>query len=292
MVQQKSYFQTLNHHLENFQSKMIELLDISTIVSRRLDYWGEFQIIGNPNEWREPDHIQKNLQVKLKKEYLNLYEHIKFITVNLPDHIQTEIQRIHESFIEWIDKSPNCSLPDSIEEAKQEFSENAKKLNELVGLPRETESTDYILIPDTNSLINCPDLSKYSSIVNTEVYTVILLPTVLEELDELKVKYKDADLKKKAESVIKRIKGYRTQGNMQEGVKVNKTINVKMVAQEPNFNNTLGWLDKTNNDDRIIASVIEIQRERPRDTLILVSSDINLQNKSEMALVPHEETPK
>ncbi|MDP2766348.1 MAG: PIN domain-containing protein [Candidatus Methanoperedens sp.] len=65
-----------------------------------------------------------------------------------------------------------------------------------------------------------------------------------------------------------------------------------MIAQEPNFNETLHWLDSSNNDDRIIASVLEIQRANPSATVVLVTSDINHQNKAEMANLPFLEPPE
>ncbi len=64
-----------------------------------------------------------------------------------------------------------------------------------------------------------------------------------------------------------------------------------MVATEPDFEHTLHWLDNGNSDDRIIASALEIQVRNPSDTVILVSSDINLQNKAEMANLPYLEPP-
>ena len=117
------------------------------------------------------------------------------------------------------------------------------------------------------------------------------MPTVLSELDKLKIVHRDDNFRKKVESVINRIKGYRTQGSLLNGVAVYKTIVIKMIAKEPNFNNTLSWLDKNNNDDRFIASVIEYQVDNPSHRVFLVTSDINLQNKAEMAKLPFFETP-
>ena len=88
---------------------------------------------------------------------------------------------------------------------------------------------------------------------------------------------------KKVKSVISRLKGYRKQGNILDGVTVEKTITLKMVATEPDFSNTLNWLDSNNNDDRIIANALELQINRPSDNVIFVSSDINFQNKAELA---------
>jgi len=105
----------------------------------------------------------------------------------------------------------------------------------------------------------------------------------LSELDELKIKSSNPDFQKKVKSVITRLKGYRQQGNLIDGVTVEKSIKLKMVASEPNFDKTLSWLDRENNDDRIIASALEIQRDNPSSAVCLVTSDINLQNKTEMA---------
>ena len=96
---------------------------------------------------------------------------------------------------------------------------------------------------------------------------------------------------KKVQSIITRLKGLRRQGNMHEGVKVNKVITVKMIAHEPDFKKTLSWLDPTNKDDCIIAATLEVQREEPSSIVVLVTNDINHQNKAEMANLPFIEPP-
>ena len=82
----------------------------------------------------------------------------------------------------------------------------------------------------------------------------------------------------------------RQQGNLLEGVIVYKTITVKMVATEPNFEKTLKWLDPKNEDDRIIASALQIQVQNPSDKVVLVTSDINLQNKAQLACLTFADT--
>lgn len=153
------------------------------------------------------------------------------------------------------------------------------------------QTREAILIPDTNSLIAVPDLSCYSEITGRENYTALVVPTVLSELDSLKVNHRDQDFRSKVNAVIRRLKGLRQQGSLLKGVTINKTVTVKMVAQEPNFDSTLHWLDPTNNDDRIVASALQVQRTYPSSTVILVTSDINLQNESEMASLPFSEPP-
>lgn len=145
------------------------------------------------------------------------------------------------------------------------------------------EDSDILIIPDTNSIIQYPDPLTYEKIGNTKSFNIVILPTVLSELDKLKINHRNEDCRKKVKSVIKRLKGYRKQGNILEGVIVHKTITLKMIATEPDFRITLNWLDPTNNDDRIISNGLELQTKYPSNRLIFVSSDINFQNKAEMA---------
>jgi predicted ribonuclease YlaK len=66
---------------------------------------------------------------------------------------------------------------------------------------------------------------------------------------------------------------------------------MKTVGTESNFQKTLHWLDSGNNDDRIIAGVLEVQRSNPSSMIVLMTSDINAQNKAEVAHLPYVEPP-
>ena len=134
-------------------------------------------------------------------------------------------------------------------------------------------------------------LEEYGKNFGLNTYIVSIIPTVLSELDELKVKGQDLTFKNKVKKRINQIKGYRKQGNLLDGVTIHRTIIVKMYATEPKFEKTLNWLSPDNKDDRIIASALEIQLKNPSYIVILITSDINLQNKAEMAKLPYIETP-
>ena len=113
----------------------------------------------------------------------------------------------------------------------------------------------------------------------------MLLPTVLGELDKLKILHRNPDVRDKAKKIIRRIKGWRKQGSLVEGVKVDKTITVMVEFKEPDMANTLSWLDSENSDDRIIASVLSIQASFPTSKIMLATGDINLQNKADSAMI-------
>ena len=135
----------------------------------------------------------------------------------------------------WIDKEAgDWSVPSTIQECISKFREQTAVLQKLLSIfDDELDRHKVVLIPDTNSLIICPDFVKYSEIASSDEFTIELIPTVLEELDKLKVVHRDRDFRDKVNSVIRRIKGLRQQGSLLNGVTVNRTITVKMVAKEP-----------------------------------------------------------
>ena len=50
------------------------------------------------------------------------------------------------------------------------------------------------------------------------------------------------------------------------------------------------WLDPSNADDRLMATFIEVMRRNPRSAVVLVTRDLNLQNKMEFARLPFIES--
>jgi predicted ribonuclease YlaK len=148
------------------------------------------------------------------------------------------------------------------------------------------------LIPDTNALIYFPDISKWT-FPEMNQFTIALMPTVLEELDSLKINHNNSTVREKAEKIIRMIKGYRNRGSLTEGVNIVKN-KIKLVAIpiEPNGIDTLPWIDLRNNDDRFLCSTVDFIRSHICSPVIVVSRDINLQNKCEYALIPYKEPPE
>jgi predicted ribonuclease YlaK len=105
------------------------------------------------------------------------------------------------------------------------------------------------------------------------------------------VLHRNPDVREKAVKVIARIKGWRRQGSLLEGVTVDGTITVIAVAEEPNMRQTLSWLDSENADDRVIAGILELHARHPAERVILVSGDINLQNKADAASIEVVDPP-
>ena len=147
------------------------------------------------------------------------------------------------------------------------------------------------LIPDTNALIGNPNPAQYRTIADNDRFIFLLLPTVIAELDTLKNTHRSDDFREKVTKVITRVKGWRNQGTLLDGVTVDKTITVKAGAIEPDMENTLTWLDRENRDDRIVASVLEIQSSYPNARVVVITGDINLANKMDLARIATADLP-
>jgi rRNA-processing protein FCF1 len=208
-----------------------------------------------------------------------------------PEATQKQIRDTDKRIRTLIEKRNEPFIPSTIDEAKRIFREQIQIFYTLLQVFKTSDQVEIILVPDTNALIISPDVASYAEAIGQAEFTVIVLPTVLSELDKLKITHRSDDFRKKVQSVITRLKGLRQQGNMHEGVRVNKVITVRMIAHEPDFKKTLSWLDPENNDDRIIAATLEVQREEPSSLVVLVTNDINHQNKAEMANIPFIEPP-
>lgn len=280
----KTFVEHLTIQLDSIKQTMFELLDNSRIKTRRDDHHSSIVVIAPRQYWDSPTEIEQTLQIKLKQLYGLWIETFKLFTENSPEASKRKIDETDKFVKNWIEKKSDWGIPNTINEAKTEFENNIKFYYDTLNLYSNNGDKQIIVVPDTNALIQEPDPKAYKQLIGSDRMTIIFLPTVLSELDELKLKSSSPDFQKKVKSVITRLKGYRQQGNLiDDGVTVEKSIKLKMVASEPNFDRTLSWLDRENNDDRIIASALEIQRDNPSSVVCLVTSDINLQNKTEMA---------
>ncbi|SRR5260370_10705934 len=290
-MQMVSFVVRLEQQLQTIEQQGIELLDASTIKKVYHDPFSKIAFVGHDYYWDTADEKQKHLQLKLLRKYSSWFEHLQMLFYGSPEATQKQIRDIDVRIRTWIEKKHVWNVPSTIDEAKRIFRVQLQTYYALLQVFKTSDQVEIILVPDTNALIKAPDLASYGVAIGKAEYTVVILPTVLSELDKLKITHRNEEFRGKVESIIRRLKGLRQQGNMHEGVIVSRVVSVKMIAQEPDFKRTLSWLDPTNNDDRIIAAILEVQREEPSSIVILVSADINHQNKAEMANLPYIEPP-
>jgi hypothetical protein len=233
---------------------------------------------------------QQRAQLEIKRDYDRWIERVRVLFVGAPDKLKRQLQKIDDACSLWVEQKANWVVrpdPDhNVHKAEADFAAAADILDVLG--PHDART---FVVPDTNSLLQNPDPTVYRSVVGTDTFTFVLMPTVLRELDELKILHRNPDVREKAQKTITRIKGWRGQGALFDGVTVDRTITVQAIPQEPNVASTLSWLDPSSADDRILASVLHLEAKVPTSRIMLVTGDINLMNKADAAQIETGELP-
>lgn len=280
--------QKLRISLERILNKLTDLIDEIPIKYRQSSRGGVV-IIAPKHYWSELNASQKSIQINLKRDYNKISELLSLFFQNGPQDLSYKFEQADKAVRRWIEFESGWFISTDKEKNKIKLREHFNELFELIDILDVHNTQSLILVPDTNSLIRNCDPNSYKNVISNEKFSFVLIPTVLKELDELKILHRNEKVRDKAKKAITRIKGWRNQGSLIDGVTVNKTITVQTIASEPDMTNTLSWLDKDNSDDRIVAKLLEIQIEFPASRVILVTGDINLQNKAEAAMIEFDE---
>jgi len=242
-------------------------------------YFGEFS------------DTQRAAQIELKRSYELLYAYLKLILRQAPEDLIQQVEDINKQFRVWLELGHNWSLTGDPKRNVVALKSVEREFETVLSVLENIGSGKTIIIPDTNSLIIQPDPTVYRTIAGSSEFIFMLLPTVLGELDHLQREHKNPELRNKAKKAITRIKGWRAQGALSNGVKVDGTITVQALYSEPDMKQTLSWLDEGVFDDRILAAALELLSAHPAARIVLVTGDINLQNKSDAAMIETAEIP-
>lgn len=273
-----SYKQSLFKRFKEFEAKVISFLEKSSIgPSRNIN--SSVVIIGPSYPWSDLDQETKRMQADIYNEYKHLFEIGKAIlTKALPENKKrydqesnTILEMVEQNYLTWYK---------TIQEAIKALRESLNIQTEAISSVHGRIGEGSLFIPDTNVFIKSPNFHEYRI---TENCNIILLPSVLCELDKLKVEHSNANVRKKANAAIKNIKEYRRRGSLFNGVKITDKITAFSVAAEPKFEGKPGWLDPNNEDDRFLASCFEVASNYPDSEITILTLDINMQNKAEFA---------
>lgn len=241
-------------------------------------------------QFRDLGEEGRQLQVRLIKEYHQYYSLLSVLLKGLPKDSQRQIEESNETLLRIIEQQNTWYK--TTKEAYEKSIGALQAQMEFLKHLYDCSEGEYIFIPDTNALYHNSNLEKWL-FDNIECYTLILLSTVLSELDDAKNNHHNERLREKAETIIRKIKDYGRRGNILECVPiVTGKIYLQAIAIEPKMEESLSWLDSKIKDDRIIAGVLEIMHNHPRTSVVLVTRDINLQNKAGMACIPFVEPPE
>ncbi len=232
---------------------------------------------------------QQGKQLLIKRRYDQWHELLQKLLSGAPIHITQNIHEADQQFRTWVEFSSNWSLRPSHEENLSKLEDSSQALRCILDILTKDAEAATILVPDTNSLLATADPTQYRTLAKNVPFTFLLMPTILRELDELKMLHRNPEVRDKAKGVITRIKGWRHQGNLANGVTVDRDITVKAISREPQMEKSLSWLDSNVPDDRLIACLLETIAEYPTAHITLVTGDINLQNKADAAGIPVNE---
>lgn len=222
---------------------------------------------------------------------VKLFQHFAEITNALLAKVPGNVSRDYQRASSTIDNVVQLQgLADS-----EAFSKANAAVVDILGIMKllaDQKQKEVIVVPDTNALIRNPAFEEWS-FEGVMQFTIAITPTVTRELDELKINHRSEDVKRKAETIIRKFKDYRRRGSLTEGVVlVTDRILLRAYAIEPDVTHALPWLDPSNDDDRHIATTIEIMRDHLGSSVSIASHDINLLNKAEVARIPLLEPPE
>lgn len=234
---------------------------------------------------------QKRLQSRLREELDRFVAMAQALLGREPKSVQRTVGQ-HEKTLRSLLELSRLLPYSSTDAAREGAAKAVDELLEAVSNLHDPAEGTFVLVPDTNALIYSPAFEAWS-FDGIPAFDILLLPTLLSELDSLKVEHRNPNVRNKANEVIRQMKEYRRRGSLTDGVSVvNGQIGLRSVAVEPRVDDLLPWLDPASADDRMLAGCVEAMRMHSRSVVALVTGDINLQNKAEFARVPFIEPPE
>jgi hypothetical protein len=292
-----TYTQILHRDLEEIVDITDKLLEISDInydphkVERLMRQTG-FAIltIVPDSSWAVLDDEGRRRQRKVLDRWNHWLEKARLLFSEDAGRSRQNLEEAAEKVTKWLDRSEaDFSIPKSLVDAPSVFRKHVQPLFDLLD-PFMADGS-LVVVPDTNVILRNQELPSWSEAVGRDEFVVLLVPGVLSELDEHKTNHRVPEVREKARTFSNRIKGWRNQGSLSDGVRVQGKVYVRVSAREPNFQRTLSWLDPQVTDDRIIASILEWQLSNPTNAIQLLSGDSIMLAKADEAGVPTGDVP-
>jgi predicted ribonuclease YlaK len=136
------------------------------------------------------------------------------------------------------------------------------------------------LFLDTNTFLHYKSIDEidWRKVVDCDEVTLVLALVVVSELD--KKKYEATGrVREKAKTTVARLNAY---SKKPAPIIIRDRVFLQFLNFEPEIDYAANQLDKSNQDDRLLASVIEFRRENPRLALKIVSGDLGLSIKARL----------
>jgi hypothetical protein len=295
VTQPEAYLSRLRTDLASVKTQLDALLDMSSIKYVNPNTPDSpFVFIGAADwGWGPSDDETSAAQMALLGYYDAWFDRFKLLFPNPTPDVTSTMQEADAFVRRWLarDGTFDHTIPQTIAEAKKVAAEHLTRFENLLSLAGRAGDTTLRLMPDTNALLRNPAVEEYGAVIGATSYVVHIVTTVLAELDDLKDRGRTPDVREKAEKVIRRLKGLRDRGSLAEGVKVAGNVHLRLEHREVNPRAVLSWLDPAVPDDRIVAAALRLQSDHPAGIVVLITTDINLQNKADAVGLPYAEPP-
>lgn len=205
--------------------------------------------------------------------------------------VSTRLDESLDLLDRWlVRKGQDTTVPGSTAAATVKVQQAAVSLRELAQtLPADPYAVR--LAPDTNTLIDNPDLAAHTAALGPR-YMAHVLPVVFGEIDELKRSGRTQELREAAQKADRRLKGLRDNGDVRTGARVAGDVLAVFEHREPSTEGLPTWLDLSVPDDRFVAAVLQLQSRHPGSALYVATGDLNMQNKLHAVGLPFVEVPK
>jgi rRNA-processing protein FCF1 len=283
-----SFAKRLTDELEELRDAFIALISRSSIVNTdpNRGSGGYAVFVGFPLWGWGPDEALLGDRTRLHErleEWISLF--MLLHRKALPE-TRTRIDAHLGLLRGWLTREgSDHSVPSTRDKAENEAAAAFRELARLVELGTHGPA-DTLVVPDTNALIRQPDVALHARSVGSPRCTIVMLTTVVAELDDLKDRGRTEDVRAKATAALRRLKGFRDRGDLRRGVTVEGQVQLRVEHREVQVREVLDWLDPTVPDDRILGGSLDLQARNPSATVVLVTSDMNLQNKAAAVGMP------
>jgi hypothetical protein len=294
-----------NSYISRLKSRLLKIQERFNAIlhSSRLEHYARqpnpFAYFGsNPPKgpdikirWVKLSPELERIQNQIQKDFEEWYADYIGLFQNATRDEDAQLKGLYIEMGSWIKYRTDKEIPDSINTATARFGATCEKFIGILDQLTHSGGPSSILVIDTSAIINCPDISQMAMLLNISDATFIFPSTTISELDDLKTGKRDENFRRRLTTAINNLKEIRIKGNVLEGIELPNNIIVKMLAVEPDFSRLPQWLNPQVNDDRILASAIELQRSNPNSNITIIATDINMQNKATMANLPVMEVP-
>jgi hypothetical protein len=293
-VRPPNYAQQLVIELDSLAVDYTAMLSNSAIVNVHPNRDGRnrgITFIGSPHwGWTPSDAAAEATRMDLLRRLSEWAPRMRLLFPHPTPTVSKRLDKSLDLLERWLLRDGrDITVPRTVSAAKERIQTVVVDLKSLLQLLPPNEYP-VRLTPDTNALIDNPDLAAYTAELGLR-YMAHLLPVALGEIDNLKRAGRTPDLRQNADRANRRLKGLRTNGDVRAGVRVAGDVYAIFEHVEPRSELLPTWLDTSVPDDRFVAAALLLQSQHPGSALYVATSDINMQTKLAAAGLPFVEPP-